>query len=334
MLPKMTTEGRGDSSLGFSRGMNRPPSLTPICPGEYGVFSCGGGKGGGRRPTRTRGHSASCGSSPALSPPSRLGSAPGAACRGGSLVDRPAHPPCPGPHALTLAQCGRPRAGDQRRPTVTNGDQRRPTVASTPCTARAGRRSPRSAPPPGRRPPHGGRSWRSVDASRPPLPTTVDQTVVCPDRGRQGPGAADRPRWRSASALWRAASCSGAAPALLRRCSGAAPALLWPVPEDDRQANRRRAELTWRADHLERCLTCDTGATPARRRRDTGATPRPPQPAGAVAGVDLGARRGGDMQGANDICSKATHGVSGAGHAHTVKELRPIGVAPRTRVIK
>ena len=58
---------------------------------------------------------------------------------------------------------------------------------------------------------------------------------------------------------------------------GQRPPLLLPLPEEDRQANLRRAELTWRADHYELCLTLDTGA----------ALP-PPLPAGAVAGVDLG----------------------------------------------
>jgi putative transposase len=55
------------------------------------------------------------------------------------------------------------------------------------------------------------------------------------------------------------------------------PPLLLPVPEEARQANLRRAELTWRADHYELCLTLETGE----------ALPRPLS-AGAVAGVDLG----------------------------------------------
>ena len=55
------------------------------------------------------------------------------------------------------------------------------------------------------------------------------------------------------------------------------PPLLLPLPEEYRQANLRRVELTWRADHYELCLTLDTGATLP-----------PPLPAGAVAGVDLG----------------------------------------------
>jgi putative transposase len=53
--------------------------------------------------------------------------------------------------------------------------------------------------------------------------------------------------------------------------------LLLPLPAEYQQANLRRVELTWRADHYELCLTLDTGA----------ALP-PPLPAGAVAGVDLG----------------------------------------------
>jgi putative transposase len=55
------------------------------------------------------------------------------------------------------------------------------------------------------------------------------------------------------------------------------PPLLLPLPEEYRLANLRRAELTWRADHYELCLTVDTSAT----------LPHP-LPAGAVAGVDLG----------------------------------------------
>jgi putative transposase len=62
-------------------------------------------------------------------------------------------------------------------------------------------------------------------------------------------------------------------------CGAQRPPLLLPLPEEYRQVNLRRAELTWRADHYELCLTIDTGA----------ALP-PPLPAGAraVAGVDLG----------------------------------------------
>ena len=58
---------------------------------------------------------------------------------------------------------------------------------------------------------------------------------------------------------------------------GQRPPLLLPLPAEYHQANLRRAELTWRADHYELCLTLDSGA----------ALP-PPLPAGAVAGVDLG----------------------------------------------
>jgi putative transposase len=55
------------------------------------------------------------------------------------------------------------------------------------------------------------------------------------------------------------------------------PPLPLPLPAEFQRANLRRAELTWRADHYELCLTLDTGA----------ALPCP-LPAGAVAGVDLG----------------------------------------------
>ena len=58
---------------------------------------------------------------------------------------------------------------------------------------------------------------------------------------------------------------------------GQRPPLVLPLPAEYHSANVRRVELTWRADHYERCLTLDTGA----------ALP-PSLPAGAVAGVDLG----------------------------------------------
>jgi putative transposase len=54
-------------------------------------------------------------------------------------------------------------------------------------------------------------------------------------------------------------------------------ALLLPLPEEYHLTDLRRAELTWRADHYELCLTLDAGEeSPS------------PLPAGAVAGVDLG----------------------------------------------
>jgi putative transposase len=53
--------------------------------------------------------------------------------------------------------------------------------------------------------------------------------------------------------------------------------LLLPLPEEDQRANLRRAELTWRADHYELCLTLDIGAALS-----------PPRVDGEIAGVDLG----------------------------------------------
>jgi putative transposase len=58
---------------------------------------------------------------------------------------------------------------------------------------------------------------------------------------------------------------------------GQRPPLLLPLPGEYQTAHLRRAELTWRADHYEICLTLDTGA----------ALP-PPLPTGEVAGLDLG----------------------------------------------
>jgi putative transposase len=55
------------------------------------------------------------------------------------------------------------------------------------------------------------------------------------------------------------------------------PPLLLPVPVESQTAHLRRAELTWRADHYELCLTLDTGETLP-----------PPREDGAIAGVDLG----------------------------------------------
>jgi hypothetical protein len=60
-------------------------------------------------------------------------------------------------------------------------------------------------------------------------------------------------------------------------CGAQRPPLLLPLPAAYRQVHLRRAEVTWRADHYELCLTLDTGA----------ALP-PPLLAGAVAGIDLG----------------------------------------------
>ena len=58
---------------------------------------------------------------------------------------------------------------------------------------------------------------------------------------------------------------------------GQRPPLLLPLPAEYHTANLRRAELTWRADHYELCLTLATGE----------ALP-PPLPTGAGAGIDLG----------------------------------------------
>jgi putative transposase len=53
--------------------------------------------------------------------------------------------------------------------------------------------------------------------------------------------------------------------------------LLLTLPEEYHQADIRKAELTWRADHYELCLTIDTGEPLP-----------PPQAGGEVSGVDLG----------------------------------------------
>src|SRR5215472_10709480 len=55
------------------------------------------------------------------------------------------------------------------------------------------------------------------------------------------------------------------------------PPLVLRLPEEDHDADVRKAELSWRADHDARCLTLDTGQELP-----------PPLTEGAVAGVDLG----------------------------------------------
>jgi putative transposase len=78
--------------------------------------------------------------------------------------------------------------------------------------------------------------------------------------------------------IWKDQALTVLPSAQLRLPTGAQrPPLLLPLPVEYQTANLRRAELTWRADHYELCLTLDTGE------------PLPsPLPAGAVAGVDLG----------------------------------------------
>lgn len=64
----------------------------------------------------------------------------------------------------------------------------------------------------------------------------------------------------------------------LRLSNGAKrPPLVLPLPDEYQSSDIRKAELAWRADHYELCLTIDTGQLPAA-----------PQAGGAMAGVDLG----------------------------------------------
>ncbi len=55
------------------------------------------------------------------------------------------------------------------------------------------------------------------------------------------------------------------------------PPLILPIPGEYLASDIRKAELTWRADHYELCLTIDTGIVNP-----------PPKESGQVAGVDLG----------------------------------------------
>jgi len=82
----------------------------------------------------------------------------------------------------------------------------------------------------------------------------------------------------SQTVVWKDQALAVLPTGSLRLPSGAErPPLLLPLPAEYQQANLRRAELTWRADHYELCLTLATGEPLP-----------PPLPTGAVAGVDLG----------------------------------------------
>ena len=78
--------------------------------------------------------------------------------------------------------------------------------------------------------------------------------------------------------VWKDQALSVLPDGSLRLPSGARrPPLLLPLPREYQEANLRRAELTWRADHYELCFTLDTGeALPS------------PKVDGEIAGVDLG----------------------------------------------
>lgn len=78
--------------------------------------------------------------------------------------------------------------------------------------------------------------------------------------------------------MWKDQALTVLPDGYLRLPTGAQrPPVLLPVPEEYQGANLRRAELTWRADHYELCLTLDMGE----------ALP-PLLPAGEIAGVNLG----------------------------------------------
>jgi hypothetical protein len=61
---------------------------------------------------------------------------------------------------------------------------------------------------------------------------------------------------------------------------GQRPPVLLPLPAEYQQATLRRAELTWRAAHYQRCSTLDSGETLP-----------PPVAAGAVAEQSPSSRR-------------------------------------------
>jgi putative transposase len=78
--------------------------------------------------------------------------------------------------------------------------------------------------------------------------------------------------------VWKDQAIQVEAGGQMRLSNGAKRApLLLALPEEYHQADIRKAELTWRADHYELCLTLDTGQPLP-----------PPQTGGEVAGVDLG----------------------------------------------
>jgi putative transposase len=78
--------------------------------------------------------------------------------------------------------------------------------------------------------------------------------------------------------IWKDQAIQVTAGGRMRLSNGAKRApLLLALREEYHQADIRKAELTWRADHYELCLTIDTGEHPP-----------PPQTGGEMAGVDLG----------------------------------------------
>jgi putative transposase len=78
--------------------------------------------------------------------------------------------------------------------------------------------------------------------------------------------------------IWKDQALTVLPSGYLRLPTGAQrPPLLLPLPAAYHRANLRRAEVTWRADHDDLCLTLDTGEPLP-----------PPTPQGATAGVDLG----------------------------------------------
>jgi putative transposase len=100
------------------------------------------------------------------------------------------------------------------------------------------------------------------------------------ERSDTGPVQTQYPHHLKAyqTVMWKDQALAVLPSGQLRLPTGAPrPPLLLPLPAEYQQADLRRAELTWRADHYELCLTIATDETLS-----------PPLPAGAVAGVDLG----------------------------------------------
>jgi putative transposase len=115
------------------------------------------------------------------------------------------------------------------------------------------------------------------------------------------------PRKQYQTAAWKESAIHRTSDGKLLLSNGQnVPALTLPVPGEYWDADICRAELTWRADHYELCLTIDTGLV------------NPPlRESGLVAGVDLGEIN------IAAVCTQAGDALVASGRAlRSVKQLR------------
>ena len=225
-------------------GTKRPSSLINACSSEYAVCPCRGRRW---HSLQTEQDALRRPSPPPAHPiPFHARAVSGAAAIGGTAVDGSGHFPGTGACAGAVAEGWRPPAGEQGWPV---------RAAPPECA---------SALPEGRRQRGDGHPTAErrrelaetgyLQTQSPHHPEGY-QTVVCKDQ-----------------ALTVLPSGEVRLPT-----GGQRPPLLLPLPAEYHAATRRRAALTWRAEHDELCLTLDTGASRSS-----------PLPAGEVAGVDLG----------------------------------------------